>query len=560
VEQRPVGAELPGQALKPFFTVSAAFSAHQSCISRKTGDMTEQTAGTARKSWPKVHLIYFLLASFDLVAVGGGLYLSHRLATVFEENVSVNEVWSRRFEDVWKLGGLINRISEPGSHVFVSNDPNGERAKLNQAFIEFNKLLAAIRHEVMTNTSQSISSRPIGAMRSLTDIVTSMLNQSRHTITLYEQGQYREAGIAISELNRKYRETQLKLDDTIKMVRSLQERFTDEHHAQVQRLRSFEYLIGAGLVLMVCCVAFYGHWVGRLMSSKYRELEDSNRQLEESRAEAVSFAGQLQTVNDEVSKLNRELQDNLRKLAEAQDEIVRKGKLAQLGQLTATVAHELRNPLGAVRTSAFVLQRRLKDVAPGSEVQLERINNGVSRCDTIITQLLDFSRSKSLQLEPVEIDSWLVKLVEEEAQKLPQAVEVECLLGLGTAKAEIDAARMSRVMINLLSNASEAMVGKGDAPEKFLTQSPKITVCTRLVPRGAEIAVLDNGPGIAKENLARILEPLFTTKSFGTGLGLPAVQKILEEHGGGLDIESEEGKGAIFTAWFPLQQAARAAA
>jgi signal transduction histidine kinase len=523
--------------------------------------MTAQPLGrTPSKAWPKAHLIYFILAAFDLIAVGGGLYLSHRFASVFEANVAVNQEWSRRFEDVWKLGDVISRVSAPGSHVFESNDPAAERLKLNQAFADFNSTLAAIRHEVMSNTKQSISSRPIGAMRSLTDIVVKMVGQSRDTIALYEQGRFREAGAAISELNRTYDLTRQKLDETITLVKSLQEQFSQGHNAQVRSLKRFEYLIGAGMVFMVCCVAFYGHWIGRLMTGKYRELERVNVELAQSQAEAVGFADQLQSVNEEVMKLNRDLEDNFRKLAEAQDEIVRKGKLAQLGQLTATVAHELRNPLGAVRTSAFLLKRKLNGAFPGAEAQIDRINNGVVRCDDIITQLLDFSRSRSPQLELTAVDIWLERTVEEEAQKLPASVEVECQLGLGTTEAPFDPARMSRVLINLMSNASEAMVGKGDDPSQFATAVPKIVIASRQTRRGVEISVNDNGPGIAKENLAKVLEPLFTTKNFGTGLGLPAVQKILEQHGGGLEIESEPGRGATFTAWFPLEQAKAEAA
>jgi signal transduction histidine kinase len=505
----------------------------------------------AAKSWPKVHLIYFLLAAFDLLAVGGGLYLSHRFAAVFEENVAVNQVWSRRFEDVWKLGDIISRVNTPGNHVFESNDPESERQKLNAAFQEFNATIAAIRREVMSNTQQSISSRPIGAMRGLSDIVVSMVQQSREVISLYEQGRFKEAGIANSQLNSKYDTTRVKLDETIQLVKDLQSKFSEAHYQQVLGLKRFEYVIGAGLVLMVCCVALYGHWVGRLMSSKYRELQRVNTQLEESQKEALAFAEQLRKVNEDVTGLNRDLQDNLRRLAEAQDEIVRKGRMAQLGQLTATVAHELRNPLGAVRTSAFLLKRKLGNAVPGAEAQIERINNGVVRCDSIITQLLDFSRSKSPQLESLNVDEWVAKIVEEEAQKLPAAVEVECSLGLGDVAASFDPGRMSRVLVNLLSNASEAMVGKGDGPADLVTASPRIAVETSRTARGIEIAVRDNGPGIPEEVKARILEPLFTTKSFGTGLGLPAVQNILEQHGGGLEVSSIPGKGATFVAWFP---------
>ena len=244
----------------------------------------------------------------------------------------------------------------------------------------------------------------------------------------------------------------------------------------------------------------------------------------------------------------------MRQLKEAQDEAVKRARMAQLGNLTATVAHEIRNPLGAVRTAAFLLERKLKDKGLGVEAQLARIANGITRCDNIITQLLDFSRTRSLQAEEVVFDTWLERAVAEEAERLPAAVTIECDFGLGGAHVELDGPRLSRVIVNLLANAAEAMVGRGDDPAKFTTPEPRIRVSTRASGRGAEIIVSDNGPGIPPDILARIMEPLFTTKSFGTGLGLPAVEKILQDHLGGLDIATAPGEGATFTAWLPMRQ------
>ena len=274
----------------------------------------------------------------------------------------------------------------------------------------------------------------------------------------------------------------------------------------------------------------------------------------------ISEMTQLKRINDEISRLNSELAGNMRKLKDAQDEILRRGRMAQLGQLTATVAHEIRNPLGAVRTASFLLERKLKDKGLGVEQQLARIANGITRCDNIISQLLDFSRVRSLQAEETVIDDWLARLVSEEAEKLPAAVTIECDFGLGGLTAAIDAERMSRVIINLIANAAEAMVGKGDDPAEFATPEPRIAIATRPSRRGAEITVTDNGPGMTLEILSKVLEPLFTTKSFGTGLGLPAVEKILQDHRGGLEIRSAPGEGAAVTAWFPLQQPVSAAA
>jgi signal transduction histidine kinase len=274
----------------------------------------------------------------------------------------------------------------------------------------------------------------------------------------------------------------------------------------------------------------------------------------------ISKINGLQTVNDEITRLNAELSGNIQKLKATQEEMLKAGRMAQLGQLTATVAHELRNPLAAVRTSAFVLDRKLKGKGMGVEQQLQRIDNGVVRCDNIISQLLDFARTRPVQRKLLDLDSWLGKIVEEEAATLPAVVTIECLLGLDGLVVAVDPERMSRSLINLISNASEALVGRGDELHVDAGFVPSISIESRRTMRGIEISVADNGPGITAENLLRIKEPLFTTKSFGTGLGLSAVEKILEQHNGGLEITSAPGEGARFTAWFPLVETLEEAA
>jgi signal transduction histidine kinase len=99
------------------------------------------------------------------------------------------------------------------------------------------------------------------------------------------------------------------------------------------------------------------------------------------------------------------------------------------------------------------------------------------------------------------------------------------------------------------------MVGKGNDVIENPTDAPKIEISTRLVDSNIEISVSDNGPGILPEHLEKIREPLFTTKSFGVGLGIPAVDKVLENHGGGLRIETEVGNGTKMISWFPADAA-----
>lgn len=274
----------------------------------------------------------------------------------------------------------------------------------------------------------------------------------------------------------------------------------------------------------------------------------------------ITENSELKRINEDILRLNQELAINMHKLKEAQDALVKKGRMEQMGQLTATIAHELRNPLGAVRTSVYLMERKLKGVAVDVDQQIRRINNGVVRCDNIITQLLDFSRSKKLTCTSNDLDSWLLGIVEEECKRLPAAIAITCELGLGELLVPFDAARLQRAVVNLISNAAEAMVGNGDVPLANCTQSPEIKISTSIKGADVAISIVDNGPGIAPDILEKIREPLFTTKSFGTGLGIPAIEQIAYQHGGRLDIVSQLDQGAQFTFLLPIVQAEEEAA
>lgn len=312
-------------------------------------------------------------------------------------------------------------------------------------------------------------------------------------------------------------------------------------------------------IVALCVLLGAGAAIGMFRSTLRRldHVELAKQQADQARVDAEAMADRITHVNDEVTALNRDLADKMLRLKQAQDELVKRGRMEQLGQLTATVAHEIRNPLGAVRTSAFLLERKVKGKGLGVETQIERINKGVTRCDDIITQLLDYSRTKQLTCRPDKLDNWLVAAVEEEAQRLPAVVEITCTLGLGDLLVPFDPGRMRRAVINLINNACEAMVGTGDDPSRFATAHPRLDISTHRAGLDIVIRVADNGPGISADNLAKIREPLYTTKSFGTGLGLPAVEKILEQHGGHLEVSSVAGKGSQFDIHLPVEGGAQ---
>ncbi len=324
-------------------------------------------------------------------------------------------------------------------------------------------------------------------------------------------------------------------------------------------LKREAFALGGITFLVISAIGlFLANAQRRIGEARQRAQEDRQEMLEEARKlaeqEAMNLSAEVQKINEQLRRTNKRLHENVGELKEAQDQLVKRGKLAQLGQLTATVAHEIRNPLSAVRTSAFLIERKFKEECPGIEKPLLRIGSGITRCDNIITELLDFARSRSLQLQEVDLDQWIRTLVSEQAEHLSAEIAIECHLGLDGAQVPIDPDVLSRAIINFLSNAAEAMVGKNKERPSTPTIDPKIIVATAITPRGVEISVTDNGPGITEDVMSKIMEPLFTTKSFGIGLGLPAVEKIFEQHGGGMDISSELGQGAKFTGWFPFHE------
>ncbi len=171
---------------------------------------------------------------------------------------------------------------------------------------------------------------------------------------------------------------------------------------------------------------------------------------------------------------------------------------------------------------------------------LDFAESGIKRCDTIVTELLDFTRAKGLQPVPANLDDWLSALLEE--QQLPAGVSLHSVLDTAGGPIRFDPEQLRRAVINVIDNACQAMSNGSGADGRLCVE-------TRLGAARVEIEIADNGPGIPGDELANVLEPLYSTKPFGTGLGLPTVQRIMEEHGGGFEIDSKEGQGTRVVLW-----------
>ncbi len=240
--------------------------------------------------------------------------------------------------------------------------------------------------------------------------------------------------------------------------------------------------------------------------------------------------------------LAEELAGTNRSLREAEQQVRRAERLAALGQLTAGLAHELRNPLGTIKGSADMLSQNLP---PGDEIARELagyISSEVDRTNSLVSRFLDFARPLQLRRAVADLSEVIaaaVRSIRRDAERLGVAIQVEP--PSHPIAFPLDAELMERVVVNLLANALQASAPGGS-----------VSICSRAAKHEAAIEVSDRGAGIEPDRIESIFNPFFTTKSDGTGLGLAIVAKIVDEHRGRIDVQSTPGEGSTFTVTLPM--------
>jgi len=240
-------------------------------------------------------------------------------------------------------------------------------------------------------------------------------------------------------------------------------------------------------------------------------------------------------------RLEEMVAQRTKELEDAQEQLVRKEKLAVLGQLAGGVSHELRNPLGAIKNAAYFLNMALEDPEPDVEETLEILEKEVETSEKIIWSLLDFARPNPLSLREVDVNG----IVEEALSRVtvPENVQVVNQLNESLPTILADPDQIGQVFGNIIINAVQAMPDGGQ-----LTLESEIDG-----QDGVAISISDTGGGISKENLDKVFEPLFTTKARGIGLGLAVTNALARRHGGAIEVRSEVDKGSTFTIKLPVK-------
>jgi signal transduction histidine kinase len=258
----------------------------------------------------------------------------------------------------------------------------------------------------------------------------------------------------------------------------------------------------------------------------------------------ASTPQEIQLLGSYIGSLRQEIAQVSAHLTLSQRRLLDAERLASVGKLAAGVAHEIRSPLTALRLRVFSMQRALGDARSQADLQL--ISEEITRLDGIVRDFLEFAKPPKLVLQPCQIPLLLDKTLELLAHKLDATrVTIQRDEERALPAASADPQQLKQVLVNVLNNAIEAMPGGGII---------RIATCKDESASDAKtvrIVVHDNGPGIPRELQDDIFEPFCGTKAEGTGLGLWIARRIMNEHGGGINLEHSTPGGTTLSLWLP---------
>lgn len=358
-------------------------------------------------------------------------------------------------------------------------------------------------------------------------------------ITYYRTGQM-EAG---AELHKKVRTSFFETLELCENYKTLHKQrmdlAMDKSHAEARELR---VTAGVAILSVISLAALLAFVLGKQILGPVRRL-----------ALALDGEGGVRRSGDEVEALGRSVRSLIENIGQTQDELeksrehlLQAEKMAMVGKLAAGVAHSIRNPLTSVKMRLFSLGRTL-DLSPTHKEDFGVISEEIGHIDTIVQNFLEFSRPPKLKIQkvsPSEVVDLVIQLLEHRLESYEVDIEVHRKQAL--PEIQVDPEQLKEVLVNLIVNACEAMDGGGSITiheeESFVQPMGEAVV----------IRLSDNGPGIPESIKEKVFEPFFTTKEEGSGLGLSIAVRIVEEHGGKIDLSSEEGQGSTFRITLPI--------
>ena len=478
--------------------------------------------------------LYVILTALVVITFGGGFVMvwytyrtSGLLKSIIERNLAA-------FNAAEALEAALVHQKGFVSYYFMDGDPDwlkrlGEyrqifRERLSQAY-------ASAENDQQKAALNQIAAEYIAYVSSKDQVIDHYKAGRRKTGTELHYG-VRNHFFRILEMCESYKKIH---SDRIQQIRI-------ESEARAEKLRMIA--IAAMLADALLAVTFLFVLVNHILNPIRKLATEADRE------------GGGRSSNNEIARLSHSVRGLIEDVDQTQSELTRSRehllqaeKMAMVGKLAAGMAHSIRNPFTSVKMRLFSLSRSL-ELTDDQKEDFDVISEEIRHIDTIVQNFLEFSRPpklKMLRTSPSTVVDSTLQLLEHRLKSYDVDIKVERKAPLSEILA--DSEQLKEVLVNIIVNACEAM-GKGGS----------ITIreeadSTQRSPSMAVIRVADNGPGIPASIRGKVLQPFFTTKENGTGLGLSIAARIVEEHGGKLDVVSEEGAGTTFIIALPIEEA-----
>jgi signal transduction histidine kinase len=477
--------------------------------------------------------IFVILAALALITVAGGvvtIWYTRHMEALFTQSVQKEVATTLQGEALLRA-----LIEEKGlvSYYFMDGDVKWLE-RLNEQRRAFRDLLADTQRTAATAGDRQ-------KLEQIEKRYGQYVDSKDRVIALYKSGQ-REEGRVL------HREVRAYFDEILHLVEAHQA-------ANIQRLqrmqqeskRTARWMHGIAAAAMLLTIALSLVLVFVLL----RQIFGPIRAL---LGEAEQFGGTAGSP-DEVKALRRGVRGLIedadqthQELEKSRTRLVKTEKMAMVGRLASGVAHSIRNPLTSIKMRLFSLERSL-ELAPSEKEDLEVIAEETRHLDTIIRNFLEYARPSKLRMQrisPSELVDMTLQLLRHRFKSYGVRVDSKRSVPLTEVLADPD--QLKEAFVNILINACEA-VGEGGT----ITIEEEEEMQEPLGPVGV-IRISDNGPGIPADLLEKVFEPFFSTKEEGTGLGLSIAVRVVEQHGGRLAVESEEGHGTTFVITLPCRE------
>jgi len=287
---------------------------------------------------------------------------------------------------------------------------------------------------------------------------------------------------------------------------------------------------------------FSNEELSKLLVTKVEQLkkekaqtEELNERLQQHLAELEELTCKLEETQEELKKERDNLENQVKLKTE---QLLKTEKLTAVGELSARIAHDMRNPLSTIKNSLEIMKSNQKNMDPKTKMHWDRIDRALLGMSHQVNDVLDYVKVAPVSKKREKL-SFLLK---ESVEKVTIPKNIKVTLPKNDVAIPCDSERIEVVFVNLIMNAIQAMeFKKGEIIISITEESPNVVLIT----------VKDNGPGIPQTLIHKIFDPMFTTRQIGTGLGLPSCKNIIEKHNGSLDVASTVGKGTTFLIRLP---------